>query len=176
MTTLQDQLRRAARVDSLFGDDVRKKITVQAADALDAAQAEIDRLKQHIKHIGNDALRTELHSLKAQAAKDAAYAAQAEIKGLTLQKDKWAGWATTAGAKVDELEKELAALKAQAAKDAADLACMTAQLRAAYGHHRGFYMNTCFECHKQMEFVDKRCHVCSSCADKHIDAAMKETK
>ena len=35
-------------------------------------RAEIERLKGHIKHIGNDALRAELEELKAQAAKDAA--------------------------------------------------------------------------------------------------------
>jgi len=43
--------------------------------------------------------------------------------------------------------------------------------RLHYGYAKGYYMNKCIRCEAQMEFVDKRCHVCVDCADKAIDAA-----
>ena len=66
--------------------------------------------------------------------------------------------------KVDYLIAERDALKLDAER-------LTIQLRAAYGHVKGYYMNTCFECRQSMEFVGKRCHTCAACADKRIEAA-----
>lgn len=42
--------------------------SIKAHDALQSAQAEIERHKLHIKHIGNDALRTENAELRARLA------------------------------------------------------------------------------------------------------------
>ena len=66
---------------------------------------------------------------------------------------------------------ELDALKAERDALKLDAERLTIQLRAAYGHVKGYYMNTCFECHQSMEFVGKRCHTCAACADKRIEAA-----
>ena len=64
MKDLIERLRdTASKGVSVWGD-----LQMEAADALEAAQAEIERHKMHIKHIGNDALRTENAALRAELA------------------------------------------------------------------------------------------------------------
>ena len=71
------------------------------------------------------------------------------------------------GCNVADAIKELKLMQ-QASKPLTDQALQVARLH--FGYAPGNYSNTCLRCKKQMEWVDKRCHVCAECADKSIAA------
>ena len=73
-------------------------------------------------------------------------------------------------------DAELATLRTALVERYAEIERLRGYLRKSHGYAAGNYMNKCLHCDTQMEWVDKRCYVCADCADKSIDAALKETK
>ena len=130
-------------------------------EALDAADREVERLTAlqyrqapcH-KFCEANAFTMEIRALKAENEKLQVDIANIKEVEFPRRLDK------VAKPIIDERD----ALKAENAK-LRDIA------RLHYGHAKGYYMNKCNSCEKQMEFVDKRCYRCVECADKAIDAA-----